>query len=123
MPARISRPRYIRDQVRQEAALARLSSAAMTLVAARQRQADPLYLTELEYGLHHAGLTCLSAKCTPAQVQAALDHGGLVAPQQQAERTAYLAQIAAGLPEALANIITGPPCSGATGDNTCPSSE
>ena len=61
MPARITRPLYIRDQVRQQAALARLSSAAMSLVAARQRQADPLYLLELEYGLHHAGLTCRPA--------------------------------------------------------------
>ena len=49
------------------------------------------------------------------QVQAAIDRGGLVDPQQQAERTAYLAQIAAGLPADLAQLITGA--------SPCPSSE
>lgn len=78
MAPRITRPKYIRDQVRQEAALSRLTSAALTLVGARaQPTMNTARIAELEYGLHHAGFACLSAKCSREQVEAALDKGGL----------------------------------------------
>jgi len=107
MTGRISRPQYIRDQVRQEQPLARLRSAARQWAAAVDRGAGEERVGELAYAVRWEATNCRHAGCTDDVLRAALRAAGVITDAEQAERGAFLAEVATGLPDELRKIIMG----------------